>query len=129
MNVNFERFAAWLMAGLMALLLSSCATRPKVDPNIDWNSRVGSYTYDQAIAELGKPDAVAESNEGRVVDWVLKRSPNMSFGFGVGHSVFGPRVGTGVGVGTSVTPPPHGEYLRLVFDPQNKLKAWSRSRS
>jgi hypothetical protein len=129
MKVNFGGFATWLAAGFMALFLSSCATRPKVDPNIDWNSRVGNYTFDQAVVELGKPDAVAESNEGRIADWVLKRGSNMSFGFGVGHSVFGPHVGTGVGVGTSVAPPPHGEYLRLVFDQQNKLKAWSRSKN
>jgi hypothetical protein len=125
MNANIALF----VAGFTLLFLAGCATRPKVDPNIDWNSRVGNYTYEQAVAELGKPDVVAESSDGKVVDWILKRSPNMSFGFGVGHSVFGPRVGTGVGVGTSVSPPPHGEYLRLVFDPQNKLKAWSRSRS
>ena len=117
-----------IIAVLLALL-AGCATRPRVDPNIDWNSRVGNYTYGQAVAELGKPDAVSESSDGRVVDWILKRSPNVSFGFGVGHSVAGPHVGTGVGVGTSVSPPPHGEYLRLVFDPENKLRAWSRTRN
>src|SRR6476619_4100614 len=111
---------------LTSLVIAGCATRPKVDPNIDWNSRIGNYTYDQAVAEIGKPDAVAETSEGRVADWILKRSPNMSFGFGVGNAVYGPHVGTGVGVGTSVSPPPHGEYLRLIFDPQGKLKSWSR---
>src|SRR5436190_35493 len=114
---------------LSAMLLFGCATRPKVDPNIDWNVRIGNYTYEQAVAELGKPDAVAESSDGTVVDWILHRSPNVSFGVGMGHSVYGPGIGTGVGVGTSVAPPPHGDYLRLVFDPQNKLKAWSRTRN
>src|SRR2546426_6321561 len=122
--------AACVLAAALGMLLSGCSTcKRKIDPNTDWNARVGNYTYEQAVADLCKPDAVAESSEGRVADWVLKRSPNMSFGFGLGHSVYGPSVGTGVGVGTSVTPPPHGEYLRLIFDQQNQLKAWSRTRS
>jgi hypothetical protein len=111
---------------LLAAFFTACAHRPKVDPNINWNERIGSYTYEQAVAELGKPDVLAESSEGRTADWILKRSPNMSFGFGVGGGTFGSHVGTGVGVGTSVSPPPHGEYLHLVFDAEGRLKAWSR---
>lgn len=111
---------------LLAGLFAACAHRPKVDPNINWNDRIGSYTYEQAVAELGKPDMIAESSEGRTADWILKRSPNMSFGFGVGGGTFGSGVGTGVGVGTSVSPPRHGEYLHLVFDPEGRLKSWSR---
>ena len=111
---------------LLVALFTACAHRPKVDPNINWNDRIGSYTYEQAVAELGKPDVLAESSEGRTADWILKRSPNMSFGFGVGGGVGGGRVGTGVGVGTSVSPPPRGEYLHLTFDAEGKLKSWSR---
>ena len=113
---------------LTALLLAAggCATHPKVDPNINWNSRIGSYTYEQALAELGRPDAVVESSAGKAADWILKRGSQMSFGLGVGHSVFGPHVGTGVGVGTSVSPPPHGQYLHLAFDPEGKLTSWQK---
>jgi|SRR6266850_4001427 len=118
----------WLPALVLALLVQGCATRPKVDPRIDWNSRIGSYSYEEAVNEIGQPDAVVDSSEGRVADWILKRSPNVSFGFGVGTGVYGPNVGSGVGVGTTVSPPPHGEYLRLTFDQQNRLKAWSHFR-
>jgi len=118
--------AVWLV---LSLLASGCATRPKLNPNIDWNSRIGNYTYEEALAEIGKPDAVAETGEGRIADWILKQSPTMSFGFGVGNAIYGPHIGTGVGVGTSITPPPHGEYLRLIFDPQGKLKAWSHAKN
>jgi hypothetical protein len=122
--------AHWALfaAILVILLLGGCATRPKINPNIDWNSRIGSYTYEQTLAELGKPDVIAESSDGRTMDWIIKRSPNMSFGFGVGNALYGPHVGTGVGVGTTVAPPPHGEYLRLIFDQQNRLKAWTHQR-
>jgi hypothetical protein len=123
------RVFRWIRATVLLVLIAGCATRPKVNPNIDWNSRVGAYTFDQAVAEIGKPDAIADFPEGRVADWILKRSPNVSFGFGIGGGSFGPHVGTGVGVGTSVTPPPHGEYLRLIFDQENKLKAWTHAKN
>ena len=128
-GTTWRFFSIFALLSLCTLFVASCASRPKVDPNIDWNSRIGSYTYEQAVAELGKPDAVADSNDGKIADWVLKRSPNMSFGFGVGGGSFGSHGGTGVGVGTSVTPPPSGEYLRLVFDPQGKLTAWSHAKN
>src|SRR5687767_64534 len=103
-----------------------CASRPKINPNINWSERIGNYTYDQALAELGPPAAISESSEGRSADWILKRSPQMSFGFGVGGGSYGGGFGTGVGVGTSVSPPPRGEYLHLSFDPESKLKSWSK---
>jgi hypothetical protein len=118
---------------LLALVLTlfflafGCASRPKIDPNINWSHRIGNYTWDHALAELGRPAVVAESSEGRSADWVVKRSPQMSFGFGVGGGSFGSGIGTGVGVGTSVSPPPRGEYLHLSFDPQGILRSWSRN--
>ena len=112
---------------VIALLLCfGCASRPKIDPNINWSERIGNYTFDQALAELGRPAVVAESAQGRSADWIVKRSPNVSFGFGVGGGSYGSHVGTGVGVGTSISPPPHGEYLHLDFDPQGTLRGWSK---
>src|SRR5687767_4956729 len=110
----------------LCLGLLGCASRPKIDPNINWSERIGNYTYEQALAELGRPAVVAESSEGRSADWVVKRSPQMSFGFGVGGGSYGSGIGTGVGVGTSVSPPPRGEYLHLSFDPQGTLRFWSK---
>jgi len=119
-----------ICAIFMALLVmvAGCATQPKVDPNIDWNGRVGSYTYDQAVAELGQPDVIGESNEGRSADWVTKRGGNFSFGFGMGNAVYGPHGGAGVGVGTTISPAPRGEYLHLAFGPDGKLTGWSKVR-
>ena len=111
---------------LLSLALAGCASRPKLDPHTDWNSRVGSYTYDQAVAELGKPDAINESNEGKTADWILKRGSLVSFGFGVGQGIYGAHSAAGVGVGTSISPPPHGEYLHLTFDKEGELTGWSK---
>ena len=120
-----KRFLFALFLALAGLSLS-CASRPKIDPNINWSQRIGNYTWEQALSELGRPAVVAESSEGRSADWIVKRSPNVSFGIGVGGGSYGSGIGTGVGVGTSVSPPPRGEYLHLTFDPQGMLKSWSK---
>lgn len=132
-NWMFRKFVfAMRKLSLPALLFAfsigifGCASRPKIDPNINWSERIGNYTYEHAMAELGPPAVVGESAEGRSADWIVKRSPNVSFGFGVGGGSYGSHVGTGVGVGTTVSPPPRGEYLHLAFDAEGKLKSWSK---
>jgi hypothetical protein len=114
---------------VLALLTGSCASGPKANiKNIDWRSRIGTYTYEEALAELGEPDVVGEAGEGMIAEWVLRRSPMVSFGFGFGGSGYGHHTSTGVGVGTSVSPPPSGEYLHLRFDKDDKLAEWARVR-
>jgi len=113
-------------------LAAGCASSPKSekpDPKtVNWSERIGAYTYEQAVADLGKPAVLAESSEGRHAEWILRRSSHMSFGFGVGTGSFGPHGGVGVGVGSSVSPPPSGEYLQLKFGPDGQLKEWSKVR-
>lgn len=103
------------------LCAAGCTKRPKVD----WNSRVGSFTYDQAVIELGPPDRMTEISEGRkVADWVTGRtsSPRMSFGVG---SYGG---GGGVGVGTGTGGDPIEKILRLTFDKDGNLLQWENTR-
>lgn len=121
---------AYLLATLV--LVAGCSSTPKPRltraqaREIDWSQRIGKYTYPDALADLGAPAVLTQSGEGRTAEWVLKRSPQFSFGLGVGSSSYGPHVGTGVGAGTYVTPPPSGEYLRLRFGPDEKLVEWSK---
>lgn len=106
---------------VLVFLIGSCASGPKTNVmQIDWGGRIGTYTYDEAVAELGEPNVIGESSDGLIAEWVLRRSPMVSFGFGFGAP--------GVGVGTSVSPPPSGEYLHLRFDQNGKLAEWSRVR-
>ena len=57
-----------LLALLGALVVSGCVTN-----RVNWNARIGNYTYDQAIVELGPPDKVAHlsvdgtSNDSAVI--------------------------------------------------------------
>ncbi len=114
---------------VLALLSGGCASGGKASvKDIDWGSRIGTYTYEEALADLGEPDVIGQSSEGTIAEWVLQRSPNVTFGFGFGSVGFGHHTSTGVGVGTSVSPPPSGEYLHLRFDRDGKLVESARKR-
>jgi len=106
---------------LLILLAGSCVYGPRVTvEDSEWGARMGKYTYQDALAELGEPQMIGESSEGKIAEWVLRQRMPFSIGFGLG--------GAGVGVGTSVSPPPSGEYLRLRFDPDGKLAEWTKVR-
>ena len=107
----------WLL--LACALVGGCA-----GPKIDWQARVGVYTYDQAVVELGPPDKSAKLSDGSTVaDWLTQRgqvvvSPDPYF-FGPGY-IYGP------------FPPMYSQtymparFLRLTFDANQKLKAWKK---
>ena len=106
----------------LALLLGGCASTPKPD----WNTRVGSFTYDQAVAEMGPPDKSAKLSDGSTVaEWFIKHGSSVSFGVGTG---FYSRRGSSVGVGQTVGTSPSGEFLRLTFGADGKLTRWERVR-
>jgi len=110
-----------LLGCFLALLLAGCSSTPKVD----WNSRVGTFPYDQAVAEMGPPDKSAKlTDESTVAEWFIKRGSSVSFGVGTGF--YGG--GSSVGVGQTVTTSPAGEYLRLTFGADGKLTRWERVR-
>ena len=102
---------------MSALLLTGCIT-----PGVDWQARIGCYTRDRAIADLGPPDKSAKLSDGSVVDeWLTQRShvivaPEPYFLEPGGY--FGPDT-----PGYSETYVPD-YFLRLTFGPDGKLKAW-----
>ena len=110
---------------VFAALLGLCGLGCKSTPKVDWDSRVGNYTYDQAVAELGPPDKMAKMTDGNTVaDWIT-RSRGGGFSFGVGTGVSG---GHGaVGVGQSVSTGYGDHVLRLIFGSDNRLLSWSKS--
>ncbi len=104
--------------GLGALLLTGCVT-----PGIDWATRVGNYTCDQAVMEFGPPDRTARLSDGSTVEeWLTQRgqvivTPEPYF-WPPGDYFWPP-----VPAYYSHTYYP-ARFLRLVFDPNCKLKAW-----
>ena len=114
----------WAGLALLSLVLAGCATTPKTD----WSSRVGTYTYEQAVLELGPPDKYAKLSDGtQVAEWLMEQgytraySPYMSSHYGFGPWYFGgwyPAY-----VDTSSSP---SRYLRLIFGPDGILRDWKR---
>jgi hypothetical protein len=116
-----------MMTPLLAFwLLAGCASTPKVD----WNSRVGNFTYDQAVAELGPPDKSTKLSDGSTVaDWITRKSSGLSLGLGTGYSSYGGSSAVGTGVGVAAPVGGNGVHiLRLTFGPDGILKQWSKSK-
>ena len=96
------------LSGLLGL---GCATRSK----IDWNSRVGKYTYDQAVIEMGPPDRSAKLSDGTVVtQWLTRRG----YSFRTYHFWYGGWMNS------QDSPPSPDQFLTLTFDPESRLKEW-----
>jgi|SRR5271170_2825198 len=113
------RFPAWtkkVLAVLIALAFAGCATQ-----RINWQARVGNYTYDQAVRDFGPPDKSAKLADGtRVADWVVRE----------GRTVVAPqpyltppdRFGPAMPVYTGTYAPSY--YMELVFGTDDKLKSY-----
>jgi hypothetical protein len=112
-----------VVAALFGLLVAGCSTTKKVD----WNSRVGSYTYDQAVAEMGPPDKQAKLSDGATVaEWITHRSGGGGMSIGIGGGSYGSHGGMGVGVSQAVGSGGSNRGLRLVFGTDGKLVSWSK---
>jgi hypothetical protein len=107
-----------------AIILAGCATA-----RVDWNARLGNYTFDQAVIELGPPDKQAKLSDGRTVaDWITRRNggTSVSVGTGFGHGYYGGYPG-GVGVVQTYNyPDTYESKLRLTFNTNNVLADWAR---
>lgn len=102
-----------LTAVMMIFILAGCATQ-----KIDWAGRIGNYTFDQAVLELGPPDKQARLENGTLVaEWLTRRGyaySSPAFGY-TPWSYYGPHY---PGYVNSYTP---DYFLRLTFGPDGKL--------
>jgi hypothetical protein len=104
---------------LVAVMLAGCVTS-----KIDWAGRVGNYTYDQAVMEMGPPDKQAKLGDGTVVaEWLTWRGQRyvyVPFGYGDPYGWYGGYYPSFV----SSYSPDH--CLRLVFGPDGQLRTWKK---
>jgi hypothetical protein len=113
------RFAC--LALFTTLLLSGC-----LGPRVDWNTRIGHYTYDQAVVELGPPDKTARLNDGRTVaEWVTHFQSGGSTYINPGPYNRDYPYNTGVVMATG--PSYYEHHFRLTFTADNVLSAWSQN--
>ena len=111
--------AGLVFAALLGLIGAGCQALQQVD----WDGRIGQFSYEQAVAELGRPAEEAKLPGGmRRVEWITNT------GISTGRAL--------VGVGTqrrtmSLVPLEPTEihrlrdrFLRLTFDKAGRLVAW-----
>src|SRR4029450_9959044 len=110
-----------LVCGALAGL-TGCKTK-----SVDWNSRVGVYTQDDAIRELGPPEKSAKLTDGSTVsDWLTGRGMRTAMTYSGGWWYpYGPYAFTRPSHGI-VAPPAPDRFFRPVFDPEGKLASWQR---
>ena len=107
-------FAALLVTGW----LTGCATQ-----KIDWGSRIGSYTFDQAVGEWGPPDKQAKLTDGTLVaEWLTRRGYYQSSATGY----YGPRWRYGPYPSHYVDTYSPDYFLRLSFGADGRLQSWKK---
>jgi hypothetical protein len=125
MKIGFAtKFSLLAVLALTAAFITGC----KSTPPIDWNSRIGTYTYDQAVTDLGPPDKQAKLDNGKTVaEWITHRGGGSGLSIGTGFFSGGGGSGVGVGVGQSIGTGNSDKVLKLTFGSDNKLTAWSKN--
>ena len=119
MRVEHKMIATAVLA-CTTLLISGCTTN-----KVDWESRIGTYTFDQAVTELGPPDKQATlANGTRVADWMTRRggvrTVSITPYYGYGPNCYGPVYPSYV---NHYIP---DYFLRLMFDPEGNLTKWRK---
>jgi hypothetical protein len=110
---RFKFLHCLLISTWVAGFFAGCQTTPKVD----WTSRVGIFTYDQAVVELGPPDRSATLADGVIVaEWLTQHGSSYGMvstlpGFYIHHY-------------DATTSP--DRFLRLTFDKGGRLREWKR---
>jgi len=102
-----------------ALVMAGCATYQAT-----WDKRVGVFTYDQAVTELGPPDQQAKLSDGQTVgEWISRYNTGGTIGMGTTSFYNGP-----ASFGVMQGAPAYRESkLRLTFTTNNVLSAWSKN--
>lgn len=108
-------FCFKILAGLcLTLWLTGCATH-----RVNWAARLGQYTYEQAVTDLGPPDKQAKLADGTLVaEWLTNRSYAYTYVSPGPYGSFYPGY-----VNTYTTP---SQFLRLTFGPNGQLTAWKK---
>lgn len=102
---------------LAFLVVAGCAT-----PRTDWDGRVGCYTFDQAVVELGPPDKQAMLSDGaRVADWLTRRGRNAIYA-----TRYYDAPGWPYSAPVYVGPGAPDYFLRLNFGANGQLTAWKK---
>jgi hypothetical protein len=113
------KFSLPVILSLVAVFLAGCATKPATD----WNTRVGHYTYNEALTDFGMPNRQARLIDGKVQSsWFIQApvTPRVNSGM----SYYGSQ---GFAAGQTPGAGLNAEMLQLTFDTNGVLSAWSKN--
>jgi len=114
-----KRLGGWisiLQCALTAFLIIGCCAGCATQ-KVNWDGRVGAFTFDQVVLEMGPPDKSAKLQDGAMVaEWLTQRG----FARGSVQNI------SGTWVEHYYEPPMPDYYLRLTFGPDGRLQAWKR---
>jgi len=123
MNLGVKALAGaiLLLVTVGSFLVGGCAT----PTGVDWDQRVGVYTMDQAIAELGDPYKSWPLEDGtQVVEWISETAVPETAGYAgrVNNPTRGPE--SALSGSRSVT---QYRLLTLTFAKDGRLLYWNSS--
>jgi hypothetical protein len=115
--------AARVMSLFILFLAAICFAGCRTTPAVDWNSRVGSYTHDQAVADMGAPDKETKLSDGKMVyQWITLHGSNGYFaGGGLNNNNYG------MAAGQTMAQSYKDHVLELTFGPDGKLVSWAKN--
>jgi hypothetical protein len=117
MKTAFSFPSSWLriMASLcLTVWLTGCATQ-----RVDWTGRVGHFSYEQAVLDMGPADKQAKLDDGTIVaEWLTDRGSTYAYGTPDPYAPFYS------GYFNTYTTP--SRFVRLTFGPDGKLAAWKQ---
>lgn len=117
----YPRLGGLTLATGLLLLVAGCST-----PKIDWNARIGNYSYDQVVLELGPPDKEAKLTDGTIVaDWLTRRGYRYPYPVGGYYGYCAPGY-YGPPYPTYVNAYAPDYFLRLTFAPDGRLQSWKK---
>lgn len=119
--MKYLSFTIKMVVGLILVtMLAGCAT-----PRTDWSARVGNYTFDQAVSELGPPDTQTKLSDGALVaKWLTRRGYRQVYPVGGYYYPHGPAGHYNWYPPTYVDTTSPDYFLVLTFNPDGQLRTW-----
>jgi len=112
-----EIVAACLLAAGLAVV--GCESKPNAQTS--WSARVGTYTYSQALIDLGPPTTTTKLADGSTVArWAQSGHPTDN------TFTFTSTAAAAASTNAPPAPEPGKRYLSLTFDANNVLSAWEK---
>ena len=76
---QLRTFSIKFLSSVLLILTGGCIQSPfRYDPDLIWPQRVGNFTFQQCVEEMGFPNGKEKIKNGFVASWVIFREDNSS---------------------------------------------------